>query len=239
MCHWCTCQVERSHLGQTASLSRYCATTSIHLPASFTASTLSPVSRRRIVIESSCTWPPFCSRFFAIRLQKRQVLLLTHLNCIHTEECRAPTVAPFALGLTICIMRFERTRTGSSFAKTLPAADAAAQAKEAVVLWGDRGPVLRGRRSSRVPAATGRRRRRPRPRRAPASAHPHSPRPQLRPRGPSTRRSHCRIHHRVADHHGHPPLVAQAADRHSAGHYHGDVPEQVVRRQKSVPDYEV
>src|SRR3972149_2595075 len=74
MCHWCTCQVERSHLGQTASLSRYCATTSIHLPASLTASTLSPVSRRRIVIESSCTWPPFCSRSIPFRLQKRQVL---------------------------------------------------------------------------------------------------------------------------------------------------------------------
>src|SRR3990170_6914211 len=95
MCHWCTCQVERSHLGQTASLSRYCATTSIHLPASLTASTRSPVSRRRIVIESSCTWPPFCSRFFAFRLQKRQVLLLTHLHCIHTEECRAHAAHPY------------------------------------------------------------------------------------------------------------------------------------------------
>src|SRR3990170_3416259 len=87
----------------------------------------------------------------------------------------------FALGLTICIMRFERTRTGSSFAKTLPAADAAAQVKEAVALRGDRGPVLRGRRSSRVPAA-GRRRRRARARPARAPAHAHSPRPQLRPR---------------------------------------------------------
>src|SRR3990170_3470803 len=104
MCHWCTCQVERSHLGQTASLSRYCGTTSIHLPASLTASTRSPVSRRRIVIESSCTWPPFCSRFFAFRLQKRQVLLLTHLNCIHTEECRArqrPALTPAELRRTI------------------------------------------------------------------------------------------------------------------------------------------
>src|SRR3989304_1488953 len=89
MCHWCPCQVERSHLGQTASLSRYCATTSIHLPASLTASALNPVSRRRIVIELSWTRPPFCSRFFAIRLQKRQGLLLNSLNCIPTEEARA------------------------------------------------------------------------------------------------------------------------------------------------------
>src|SRR3989304_2656231 len=104
MCHWCTCQVERSHLGQTASLSRYCATTSIHLPASLTASTLHPVSRKRIVIEASYPLPPFCSLFCAIRLQKRQVLLLTPLNCTHTEECRAGRSSPLTCGQSCNIL---------------------------------------------------------------------------------------------------------------------------------------
>src|SRR3970282_1647278 len=72
---------------------------------------------------------------------------------------------PLALARSLCIMRFESTRTGSSFAKTLPAAHTAAQAEEAEHLRGDRGPVLRGRGRSRVTtAAGGRRRGGPRPR---------------------------------------------------------------------------
>src|SRR3989304_10364382 len=61
-CHWCTCQVERPHLGQTPSSPSYCPTTSIHLPLSLVPRTLNPASLRRTVITSSCIWPPFCSQ---------------------------------------------------------------------------------------------------------------------------------------------------------------------------------
>src|SRR3990170_2924818 len=61
-CHWCTCQVERPHLGQTPSSPSYCPTPSIPLPLSLVPRTLNPASRRRTVITSSCIWPPFCSQ---------------------------------------------------------------------------------------------------------------------------------------------------------------------------------